>query len=357
MRFIHISDVHLGVEPDAGSEYSKKRGQDIWDSFAQVVKKAGECNCQFLLISGDLFHKQPLKRELKEVNYLFSLIPQVKVILMAGNHDYMQPKSYYVDYDWAANVYFFDREEVTCFDFPEANVAIYGLSYWHREIRARLYDSVGIANEKRLNVLLAHGGDEKHIPFSAKQLLGKGFDYIAAGHIHKGGLLAANGAVMAGSLEPTDCNDTGAHGYWMGELTKNPDGTVEREVSFFPIENCEYCHEKITVTPDMTQYAIEAEVDKILSEGKPYMRYRILLCGHTEPDTVFDLERLAQREQIVDVRAELMPELSYDRITEEQPDSLLARYVLRMRKQGSDEITERALEYGVNALLGHKICR
>ena len=23
-------------------------------------------------------------------------------------------------------------------------------------------------------------------------------------------------AVMAGSLEPTDCNDTGPHGYWMG---------------------------------------------------------------------------------------------------------------------------------------------
>jgi len=187
MKFIHISDVHLGVVPDAGKSWSKKRERDIWESFAQVIDIAGRAETDFLLISGDLFHKQPLKRELKEVNYLFSQIPQVKVILMAGNHDYMQPKSYYVDFEWAANVYFFDREEVTSFDFPDENVTIYGLSYWHREITSRLYDEVVIENPKRINILLAHGGDERHIPFSAKQLLAQGVDYIAAGHIHKGG--------------------------------------------------------------------------------------------------------------------------------------------------------------------------
>lgn len=33
-----------------------------------------------LFISGDLFHRQPLVRDLKEVNYLFTTIPNVKVI-------------------------------------------------------------------------------------------------------------------------------------------------------------------------------------------------------------------------------------------------------------------------------------
>ena len=357
MHFIHISDVHLGVEPDAGQAHSKKRQQDIWDSFAEVVKKAGESNCQFLFISGDLFHKQPLKRELKEVNYLFSQIPQVKVILMAGNHDYMQPKSYYVDFEWAENVYFFEKEEVTCFDFPDENVAIYGLSYWHREIRERYYDKIEILDRKRINVLLAHGGDEKHIPFSAKQLLMQGFDYIAAGHIHKGGWLVENQAVMAGSLEPTDCNDIGPHGYWRGDLTKKADGKVGGFIGFLPIEKCEYRHEKIVVTPDMTQYELEAALEKVIKAGETHMRYRILLEGYVEPDMVFDLERLAKREQILEVRAQLMPNFNYARIVEEQPDSLLARYILRMQKHDVDDITERALEYGVNALLGHKICR
>ena len=46
-----------------------------------------------LLISGDLFHRQPLMRDLKEVNYLFTTIPNVKVILIAGNHDRIRENS------------------------------------------------------------------------------------------------------------------------------------------------------------------------------------------------------------------------------------------------------------------------
>ena len=37
MKFIHISDVHLGVAPDAGSDWSEKRKHSIWDTFAETV--------------------------------------------------------------------------------------------------------------------------------------------------------------------------------------------------------------------------------------------------------------------------------------------------------------------------------
>ena len=353
MKFMHISDVHLGVEPDAGKEWSKKRAQDIWDSFAETVLEAGRQQVDFLLISGDLFHKQPLKRELKEVNYLFEQIPKVKVILMAGNHDYIQPKSYYLDFEWAINVYFFAREEVTVFDFPEENVAIYGLSYWHREIAERLYDKLTVADGARINILLAHGGDERHIPFSVKQVLEQGIDYIAAGHIHKGGWLIEEKATMAGALEPTDCNDTGQHGYWLGEITKEG----QRKIQFFPISKCEYRHVHLEVTPKVTQYALENMVRKVLEEGKAYWYYRIFLEGYIEPDEAYDFTRICQMERVVDVTADLQPDYHYDKIIEEQPDSLLARYILRMQGLPQDAITKKALEYGVNALLGHKICR
>ena len=119
MKFMHISDVHLGVKPDAGKAWSEKRAQDIWDSFAEMIEIAAEESPDFLLISGDLFHKQPLKRELKEVCGLFARIPQTKVLLMAGNHDYIQQNSFYRTCEWPENVCFFPREEVMCFDFPE----------------------------------------------------------------------------------------------------------------------------------------------------------------------------------------------------------------------------------------------
>lgn len=109
MRFMHIADVHLGVKPDAGKPWSGKRERDIWDSFAQVIETAKIRRPDFLFITGDLFHAQPLKRELKEVNALFSTIPATQIMLLAGNHDYLRGNSYYLTYPWAENVCFFKR--------------------------------------------------------------------------------------------------------------------------------------------------------------------------------------------------------------------------------------------------------
>ena len=356
MKFIHISDVHLGVEPDAGKDWSKKRKQSIWDSFAKTVAEAGRQQMDFLFISGDLFHRQPLKRELKEVNYLFAQIPDVNVLLMAGNHDYLQPKSYYREFPWAKNVYFFDKEEIRTFDFPKENVTIYGMSYWHRELPENIYDTIKITNPNRINILLAHGGDEKHIPFSAKKLVEQGFDYIAAGHIHKGGQMAGEKAVMAGALEPIDCNDTGAHGYWQGEIIKYGTNS-ENKIFFYPIKNCEYRHETVEVSSTTTQYELENVIRRLVAEGENYMRYRITLEGYTDPDCVYDMERLAMIPQIVEVMEHLKPDYDFSKIVSEQADSILGRYVTTMQKLPQDEITKKALEYGVSALLGHHICR
>ena len=86
VKFIHIADVHLGVQPDAGKSWSNKRAQDIWDSFAKVIAVAMQEKPDFLFITGDLFHAQPLKKELREVDALFRRIPDTRVVLLAGNH-------------------------------------------------------------------------------------------------------------------------------------------------------------------------------------------------------------------------------------------------------------------------------
>lgn len=356
MKFMHMSDVHLGVVPDVGREWSKRRQQDIWDSFAEAVLQAGRQSVDFLLISGDLFHKQPLKRELKEVNYLFGQIPWVKVVLMAGNHDHLQPKSYYLDFPWEENVYFFEREEISSFDFPEKNVTIYGLSYWHQQICERLYEGLSVSDENRINILLAHGGTEKQIPFLPKRILEKGIDYIAAGHIHKAAHMVGASAVMAGSLEPTDCNDTGPHGYWIGEITKEG-RKVFRTLDFYPVKKCEYKHEIFSVTEDTTQYELEQMVKNRIKEGESYMLYRIFLEGCVNPDVKLDFSRLEQMNRVVDVTINLQPDYDYEKILKDQPDSLLGRYIARMEKQPQNAVTKKALEFGVNALLGHNICR
>ena len=351
MKFMHISDVHLGVKPDAGKAWSEKRAQDIWDSFAEMIEIAAEESPDFLLISGDLFHKQPLKRELKEVCGLFARIPQTKVLLMAGNHDYIQQNSFYRTCEWPENVCFFPREEVMCFDFPEQNTTVYGLSYWHREIRQALYDEVFPKNTDRINILLAHGGDERHIPFSVEKILRHGFDYMAAGHIHKGGQLVQGRAVMAGALEPTDCNDTGAHGYWIGDI-----GKTYCEVSFYPVRKCEYCHEAVEVTPGTTGYDVTQQIKELLAERPAYQYFRICLQGYKDPDVIFDLNKLSNLERIVDVTEQLRPDYDYDKLLAEHENSLLGAYIAAMQKKRQDPVAAKALEYGVSALLGHEYC-
>ena len=85
MKFFHIADTHLGAIPDAGFAWSEERRSEIWESFRSVVAKADREEVDLLLIAGDLFHRQPLMRELKEVNYLFSTLKKRKGVRFMSN--------------------------------------------------------------------------------------------------------------------------------------------------------------------------------------------------------------------------------------------------------------------------------
>lgn len=356
MRFMHISDVHLGVVPDEGKSWSEQRAKSIWETFAETVAEAGRQKVDFLLISGDLFHRQPLKRELKEVNYLFSQIPEVKVALIAGNHDHMQQKCYYLNFEWAKNVYFFKEEAVTKIDFAEENVTIYGMSYWHKKLQGRYYDNLGEVNPNRINILLAHGGDDNHIPYSASQVLGQGIDYIAGGHLHTGRQMVENRAIIAGPLEPTESKEVGPHGYWMGEIIKQA-GETKSNCHFFSIKKCEYCNEIISMTPEMTMFELENRIRMLTEKGETYKLYRIFLEGYVDADWEPDISHLEELPRVAAVFSEVRPDYDYDKIYEEEQDSLLGRYIGQMKKLPQDVITKKAMEYGVNALLGHNTCK
>ena len=58
-----------------------------------------------MLIAGDLFHRQPLLRELKELRDLFGTLKATQVVLIAGNHDYLKRDSYYRTFVWGENVH------------------------------------------------------------------------------------------------------------------------------------------------------------------------------------------------------------------------------------------------------------
>ncbi|MGI6069259.1 MAG: metallophosphoesterase family protein [Blautia sp.] len=346
IRFIHLADVHLGAAPDAGEAWSVRREQEIWESFRRAVALAGERKADLLLVAGDLFHRQPLVRELREVNYLFSTIPETTVVLTAGNHDYLKRDSAYLRFPWEENVIGLWGETCESVVLPGKNVRVYGCSYHSREIRESIYDRVRPADESGIHILLAHGGDASHAPMDYTALRNAGFDYVALGHIHKPQILSGSMA-YAGALEPLDRNDTGAHGLIVGECEDH-----RTKISFLPLAVREYKDLVIPVRKETTQFSLEKQVSyEIRQKGADHL-YRIRLTGRREQGTAFLPQRLKALGNVTQVEDETVPDFDLEQLSVRYEGTLIGEYIRYFQEK--DKLTrteEQALFYGLQAML------
>lgn len=345
MRFIHIADVHLGAEPEAAG-YSQNRGRELWASFENIVRICEAEKTDLLLIAGDLFHRQPLVRELKEVNYLFSELTHTKVVLIAGNHDYMRIDSNYRTFKWNKNVFPLFGKEMEHIDFLELETAVYGFSYYEREIREPLYNDAEPAGFEKNEILLAHGGDETHIPFDKKRLGKAGFSYIALGHIHKPQALEKDRMIYAGALEPIDQNDVGQHGYVKGEITNGSTRT-----HWIPFAGREYIHGKVEVDTLDTEGSIKSKIKQLIDEYRNKNIYKIFLRGKRDPDIIFDVGYLAEDGCILAVIDETSPAYDFERLYADNKETLLGRYIEKFAGCEEGSVEYCALCEGVEALL------
>ena len=346
MKFIHIADVHLGAAPEAGLAFSKERPQEIWDAFSEVTKRCSREQVDLLLIAGDLFHRQPLMRELKEVSYLFSQMEHTQVVLIAGNHDYLRKDSRYRTFIWPSNVHMLSGENVHHVVLPELDTAVYGLSYQTREMSMPLYDRVKASGYAHYEILLAHGGDDRHIPIHWENLRQSGFDYIALGHIHKQQIFEGGKAAYAGSLEPTDVSDTGKHGFMEGEITERG-----MTVRFVPVAKREYLHLTVQVDSSMTDYQVCDCVRELIETKGRENIYRFCLRGRRDVDVIFDTERMNPFGNVIEVADETRPAFDFAKLAEMNKDNLIGRYIEGFAGCEEGSVEYQALCEGVEALM------
>ena len=91
MKFIHIADVHWGARPEREQTFGRIREQEIKETFQRVIDHANKQQADLLLIAGDLFDQPPTQQELREVDYLLSRLNHTRTVLIAGNHDHLEP--------------------------------------------------------------------------------------------------------------------------------------------------------------------------------------------------------------------------------------------------------------------------
>ena len=187
MKFIHIADVHWGARPEREQTFGRIREQEIKETFQRVIDHANKQQADLLLIAGDLFDQPPTQQELREVDYLLSRLNHTRTVLIAGNHDHLEPHDVFSQYKWNSEVYLLDGKQRDHISFEDLETTIYGFSYWKNQITKPLYDRMkpDESESSDFSILLAHGGDESHIPIQRETLKWSGFDYIALGHIHK----------------------------------------------------------------------------------------------------------------------------------------------------------------------------
>ena len=159
MKFIHAADIHLGCQPDRGFPWSRERSFDILAAFRDLIDACRTERADLLLLSGDIFHRQPAPAELKEAEALFSNIPQIPIVMISGNHDPVRPGSALAEYAWPSHVSFLSSRELSSVSFPDLKTVVHGFSYHTREIREPLYDSLTAPGDGNFHILLAHGGD------------------------------------------------------------------------------------------------------------------------------------------------------------------------------------------------------
>ena len=335
MKFIHTADIHLGAA------FLEKN--QLFESFERIIEDAKNEKVDVLMISGDLFNKQPLLKELREINALFSRIGNTKVFIIAGNHDFIKKDSYYNSFNWNENVIFIKENKISRIDVDKLNLSIYGMSYHNREIRENIYDNLTPDNEERINILMAHGGDETHGPINFQSLNDSGFDYIALGHIHKYSEPIKNYAIYPGSIEPLDINETGAHGYVYGEITK-----TGRLIEFRSIAKKRCIHYELDVTGKDSNFGIIEELKKIIDKDA---YYKINLIGKSKID--LNLGLFYNIKNVVKVVDNTSLDYDIDKLLKDNENGILGEYIKNfvINNISPSEIEKKSNEYAIKALI------
>ena len=226
MRFVHISDSHLGASGFSRrlspSGYNQ-REEDICNSFASAVDQIIKLKPDFVLHTGDLFHSvRPTNRIINfAIRQILRIVNrQIPMVIISGNHDTPKQRS-------VGSVFsFFDvfspflhlvyKNKYERININQTSIHAIPHCLDQEGFREELA-KVRIDQEAKYNILMLHGvvagipefsmGElsEQEIPTSYFNLK---FDYVALGHYHRH-CEVEPGVVYAGSTERISLSELG----------------------------------------------------------------------------------------------------------------------------------------------------
>ena len=284
IKILHSSDWHLDSPLQQRGDQAavlRKAQQRIPGQLAALCKEKA---CDLVLLSGDLFDGayaadtcRNLKQALEQM--------EVPVFIAPGNHDYIGQDSPWLQESWPENVHIFTHPVIESVSLPELDCRVYGAGFISIDCPG-LLEGFSAEQEERYAIGILHGDPAQvsspYCPVTNQQVQQSDLDYLALGHIHKGGSFTAGKTLCAwpGAPMGRGYDEAGEKGVLI--VTLNDTVTTE----FIPLDTPRFYDLDILAGEDAV-----AALNSVLSPVGNEDFYRVTLTG---PSQALDLSRLQE---------------------------------------------------------------
>ncbi|MCL4245062.1 MAG: DNA repair exonuclease, partial [Candidatus Dadabacteria bacterium] len=223
-RFIHTADIHLdsplrGLEGMEGPAVERIRTATR-KAFTNLVTEAVEREVDFVVIAGDLYDGdwRDYRTGLFFVAQMGRLARAgIPAFILYGNHDAESQITRRLTLP--DNVKTFSAKKPETYVLEDIGAALHGQGYHKRDVTENLAASYPDPVPGAFNIGVLHtgmggmGGHENYAPCALAELVARGYDYWALGHVHQGSVLHERPhIVFPGNLQGRHVRETGPKG-------------------------------------------------------------------------------------------------------------------------------------------------
>ncbi len=320
MRFLHAADLHLdspllGLDRYAGAPVEALRGATR-RALENLVALAVAEKVDAVVIAGDLFDG-----DWRDFNTGLFLVAQmaklreagIRVWLVSGNHDAASRISRSLGLP--GNVHrLSDRKIETSID-ENLGLAVHGRGFTTPQLTENVVPDFPSPRSGLFNIGLLHtSADGRHghatyAPCSVEDMLARGYDYWALGHVHTREILAQSPAyvVFPGNPQGRHIREPGPRGCYLVEV----DGNLRAaEPAFHELDVVRWERLAVDATPHSTPDAILVAVRAALASaieaaGGRLLAARVDITGASEAHEALTGDPSKWREEILGLAIDL----------------------------------------------------
>ena len=251
-RFVHCADLHLGSRFRGLSQSDPARAAElrgaVFRSFSRIVNAGLREGADCMFVSGDAFDEGTVTPRTRA--FLADELRRFgrPVFICRGNHDPRTEFEAAIPYPPNVHEFGTEPERVPIPGVPGAEAVGASFRDWHEE---RNLPSMLRGTPGMFTVACVHcdvdnpSAEYAYSPCSRSDLLGRGVDYWALGHIHKRAVLSEDPwIVYPGNIQGRSFRETGEKGAYIVTVE---DGRVA-EARFVPTQEVAWYDEEFDIT-------------------------------------------------------------------------------------------------------------